>query len=321
MISVLFNSPFFDVSSPLKSPLWGLTSYKNFSRLSVEKWITVIPKPLHSLRFAGEVKMSAINPTKSGINAAIALWLGVTSLAATLPSPATAQPYPSKFSQSTAQSIPKYSNPVIPEGTLIPVTLDKSDKILIPKTESRSLTLFVATNIRDRAGNILIPMGSQIVGQLQPKGRGTQFVARQLILGNNSWRSLNATSDVIATTETVNEGATTADIVKGTIAGAGTATILAGTTGDRHINALEVLGGAAFGALAGWILPTSGVLGGNTQQMIAIQPSRDLTLTLQSAFILDEDIPQLNRSAVPAPRLRPLTSNRAKPYSSSKLGL
>ena len=265
--------------------------------------------------------MSAINPTKSGINAAIALWLGVTSLAATLPSPATAQPYPSKFSQSTAQSIPKYSNPVIPEGTLIPVTLDKSDKILIPKTESRSLTLFVATNIRDRAGNILIPMGSQIVGQLQPKGRGTQFVARQLILGNNSWRSLNATSDVIATTETVNEGATTADIVKGTIAGAGTATILAGTTGDRHINALEVLGGAAFGALAGWILPTSGVLGGNTQQMIAIQPSRDLTLTLQSAFILDEDIPQLNRSAVPAPRLRPLTSNRAKPYSSSKLGL
>jgi hypothetical protein len=268
--------------------------------------------------------MSAINPTKYGVNAAIALLLSVTSLAATIPNPATAQPYSSKFSQSTAQSTPQYSNPVIPVGTLIPVTLDKSDKILIPKAESRSLTLYVATNIRDRAGNTVIPVGSQIVGQLQPTGRGTQFVARQLILGNtgnNSWRSLNATSDVIATTETVNEGASTADIVKGTIAGAGTATILAGTTGDRHINALEVLGGAAFGALAGWALPASGVLGGNIQQMIAIQPSRDLTLTLQSAFILDGDIPQLSRSAGSAPRLRPLTtSDRAKPYSPSNAG-
>lgn len=258
--------------------------------------------------------MLAIKPQKSGVNAALALGLGLTSLVTTLPSPILAQPYYAPYYSQVKTSI-------VPPGTLIPVTLDQSDKILIGKTESRALTLTVAANLRDRAGNIVIPVGSQIVGQLQPRGRGTQFVARQFSLGktsNPNWRSINATSQVITTTEVVQQGASAAEILTGTVAGAGTATLLAGLTGDRRIDALEVLGGAAVGALAGWALPASGTLGGSSQEMIAIQPRRDLTLTLQSNLVFDDDTSEVNRSNnLRSVRLRPLTSYRGTPYSAS----
>lgn len=260
--------------------------------------------------------MLTIKQTQSGVNAAIALCVGITSLTTTLPDPAIAQPYAPYYSQT-------YSS-VLPAGTIIPVTVDKSDKILIGKAESRSLTLSVATNLRDRYGNVLIPAGSQIVGQLQPQGRGTQFVARQLILGNtanDNWRSINAASQVITTTEIVQQGASAGEILTGTVAGAGAATLLAGLTGDRRIDALEVLGGAAVGALAGWALPASGTLGGSSQEMIAIQPRRDLTLTLQSNLVLDDDLPPVERPQVQRSnnlrpvRVRPWTSYRTNAYT------
>ena len=74
--------------------------------------------------------------------------------------------------------------------------------------------------------------------------------------------------------------------MKGTLAGAGAATIISGVTGDRKIEALEVLAGAAVGTLAGWALPESGVIGGYTKQVVVIYPSSDLTLTLDRDLYL-----------------------------------
>jgi len=254
--------------------------------------------------------MFTFKPIQSGFTFAIATAIGMTAL---LPFAAIAQPKPTYPNYSQLETA------VVPAGTLIPVNFDQTDKILIGKRETRSLTLNVAIPIRDRNGNVVIPPGSQIVGQLEPKGNGSQFIARQVILSGNNWRSLNATSGVIATTETVTQGATAADILKGTIAGAGTATIIAGTTGDRHINALEVLGGAAVGALAGWALPASGTLGGSSQEMIAIKPSRDLTLTLNSNLALDDNPPQVNPPTLSPPLNNPRSYNRITRKTDSNL--
>jgi hypothetical protein len=72
----------------------------------------------------------------------------------------------------------------------------------------------------------------------------------------------------------------------GTLAGAGTATIISGTTGDRRITPLEVLGGAAVGALAGWGLPAANIIGGGTEEVLTVS-NQDLTLMLQSPLTIN----------------------------------
>ncbi len=183
--------------------------------------------------------------------------------------------------------------------TLIPVTLDQGKPFTIKKGENQSLTLRTASPLRQTNGAIAIPAGSQIVGQFRPvaNGSGVQFVAQQLVLQNGQFVPINAQSRELVGFEQRNAQASAADVITGTLAGAGTATIIAGTTGDRRINALEVLGGAAFGALAGWGLPTAGIIGGSTEEVMTVS-SRDLTLMLQSPLYFDtnqsQDVNQYN---------------------------
>jgi hypothetical protein len=225
--------------------------------------------------------MSKFNTGKSQISATLALLIGITTLVPLYPfKPATAQLLP-----QPGNSIPNNSRGInIPAGTRIPVSFDK-EKILVSKTETVPLTLQIAANLKDRNGNILVPAGSQIVGQLQPANGGSQFVAQEIIIQNQRY-PFYANSQVVTTTETINEGASVGEILGGAAAGAGAAAIIAATTGDNEVDALEVLAGAAVGTLAGWALPTYGVLGGNQNEVISIDPNQDLTLTLQSSLNL-----------------------------------
>lgn len=175
----------------------------------------------------------------------------------------------------------------IPAGTTIPVIANDTDTIKITKGESRPLNLNLNANLRSSNGTILIPAGSQVTGQLQATEQGVQYVAQQVILPNGQALPFNATSRLLMNYDIEQMGASTADIVMGTLAGAGTATLIAGTTGDRHINALEVLSGAAVGALAGWGLPAAGILGGGSEETMTLNPSQDLTLTLQAPLSLN----------------------------------
>lgn len=197
------------------------------------------------------------------------------------------QPYPPNYNNYPRQ----YSQTgiIIPSGTAIPVSYDDAETITIAKGESLSLNLNVAANIRQADGTILIPAGSEISGQLQATDQGVQYLAQQIVLPNGRSIPINATSRMLVDFQTENEGASAADIIMGTLAGAGTATLIAGTTGDRHINALEVLAGAATGALAGWGLPTAGIVGGGTREVMTIDPSQDLTLTLQSPLSMNSN--------------------------------
>jgi hypothetical protein len=227
------------------------------------------------------LKLNHFNP---GTSTALAFLISVTTSAPFLTlSPAAAQ----RFSASVSQLV-VISNPiVIPAGTQIPVLYDKAEKILVTAEETMPLTLKVAAEIKDSNGTILIPAGSQIIGQIEPaEGSGSRFVAQELKINQNTSYPLDATSQVVVRTETINQGASAGDILKGTLAGAGAATLIAGLTGDRRIDALEVLAGAAVGTLAGWALPETGTLGGSTETFISIDPDRDLTLTLESDLIV-----------------------------------
>ena len=170
-----------------------------------------------------------------------------------------------------------YSTIIIPEGTQIPLEYEK-EKILLTKEETIPVTLTVAANIRDRNRDTLIPYGTEVEGQIEPDGNGSRFVAKELVFADGTRQSINATSDVVTRTETVRRGANTGNILKGAAIGGAAATVLAEIFGD--INIEEVLGGAALGALGGWIL------GRDRVELISIDPNQDLDIFLESDLTL-----------------------------------
>ncbi|WP_013322739.1 hypothetical protein [Gloeothece verrucosa] len=229
--------------------------------------------------------MAKLYQSNSTISRLIALLMTTTVITPMLPLiPANAQPvYHQRNSLIGQRQI------AIPAGTRIAVRHEDAKKIIVSKDETVPVTLQVAYNITDNNGAVLVPAGSEIKGQIEPAGNGSQFVAQELIINNQSYE-IDATSRVVTKTEKISKGANTEDILKGTLAGAGAATIIAGVTGNRRIEALEVLGGAAVGTLAGWALPQSGVLGGGSKEVISINPNQDLTLTLQTPLTISSRV-------------------------------
>ncbi|MDY6782371.1 MAG: hypothetical protein SW833_07445 [Cyanobacteriota bacterium] len=192
------------------------------------------------------------------------------------PATASAQLFPGQRQQ---RNRPTYSTQVIiPAGTEIPVEYDEAEKILVTEEETMPLTVTVASNIRNNRNQILVPYGSQLVGQLEPVGGGSQFVARELILPEGSRLPIIASSQVVTRREEVNSGTDVGSILQGAAIGAAATTVISLITGDRSAGLGEIFGGAGLGALGGWLL------GGNddSTQLISIDPSRDLDVTLNS---------------------------------------
>ncbi len=172
----------------------------------------------------------------------------------------------------------------IPAGVTLPVTYDK-DKIVVTPEETAPIKLKVARNIVDRAGNVLIPEGSQIDGQLQPITRngvkGTYFVAQELLLPNGNRQSINATSQIITRKETISKGAKTGTILQDAAIGAGAASVISLLTGNRRIETLEPILGAGAGAAASVLLRR------NKAEVLVVEPQRgDLNLVLRSNLLV-----------------------------------
>ena len=204
--------------------------------------------------------------------------LGMTSVAVSpllMMSPATAVVEPYVVGQvSPSERV------AIPAGTVIPVKLDKAEKIVVTPDETAPVTLLVASTIRSSAGTILIPEGSKIDGELRPVSAGTQFVAKTLTLRNSNQRlPIRATSRVITERETIDKGTDVSNILKGAAVGGAAAAVLSAIFDDVDIG--KVLGGAGIGALAGLLLG-----GRNKAEVVVIRPETDLALTLQSDLLL-----------------------------------
>ena len=167
----------------------------------------------------------------------------------------------------------------VPEGFVIPVEYEE-EKILVTPEETVPVTLLVAANVRDSQRNTLIPYGSQIIGQIEPSEdeSGSVFIAQEIEFPDGTYQSIDAMSQVVTRRETVKKGANAGDILQGAAIGGAAAAVLSEIFGD--IGALEVLGGAGAGAVAGILL------GGNEAELISIDPNNDLDLTLQTSLVV-----------------------------------
>jgi hypothetical protein len=217
----------------------------------------------------------SLTPTENATRAEVAAFIYQA-----LVSQGNAEAINSPYVVSVASTPPVESVSVrIPSGTTIPVRYDK-EKILVTPDEKVPLTLRVAANITTANGRVLIPSGSQVVGQLQPAQGGTEFVAQTLTLPNGQQMSIDATSEVITKTEQIKKGANIGTLIKDTALGAAAAAAISGVTGDRRITAGEVLGGGGLGTLAGIFLGRSSV------DLIVIDPQTDLNLRLNQPLVI-----------------------------------
>lgn len=218
--------------------------------------------------------MTGFRRFKSGTAAFLALGITAAASAPILVSkPATAQAIFGQQSRGIS----------IPEGVTLPVTFEK-DKVVVTPDETSDLTLTIATNIVDSNRNILIPRGSELVGQLEPatfRGEeGSQFVARELVFPDGRKQDIDAISAVVTNKETLKRGASTSRVLTDAAYGAGAAAVIGWLTGNRKVEVLEPLAGAAAGALASVLLNRKSV------EVVVINPQNDLDVTLRSNLSL-----------------------------------
>lgn len=224
--------------------------------------------------------MLKTNYYQSRTTTVLALLLSATTLTPFFSaSPAVAQLFRNQRNTNINRTYNSSSSYLIPSGTTIPVMYEK-DKILVTKEETVPVTLQVAANVKNRYGTILIPYGSQIVGEIEPAGSGSRFVAKELIINEDRRQYLEASSNVVTKTEEVRKDSVDS-ILKGAAIGAAAATAISAVTGDKAIATEEVLGGAGLGALGGWLL------GKKRVEVVSINPETDLDLTVNSDLDLN----------------------------------
>lgn len=217
--------------------------------------------------------MSRSNRWQSKTAAFMALGIMASTVTPILaPVPASAQRFPEEWSKERTVTIPS--------GVSIPVTYDKAEKIVVTPTETVPLTLTVAANVKNRGGDILIPYGTQVVGQLQPAEGGSQFVAHELVFDQSRKQTLDASSQVVTKTQEVRQGANTTSILTGAAVGSAAAAAISAITGK--VTALKVLGGAALGSVGGLLL------GHKKTEVVVINSNTDLALTLHSDLVVSK---------------------------------
>jgi hypothetical protein len=182
----------------------------------------------------------------------------------------------------------------IPSGVTFPVRYDK-EKIVVSRGETLPLTLRIANNIIDRNRNVLIPAGTEVVGQLEPvyfdgrfstdrndqnNIRGVRFVARELVYASGRRQTINANSQTFTQTENISKNDSSKVLTDAAI-GAGAAAAISLITGNRRIEILEPVGGAAAGALASILLRRK------EAEVFVIRPEQDLRLSLNTNLNVD----------------------------------
>jgi S-layer homology domain len=220
-----------------------------------------------------------LNPTVTASRAQVAAFI-YQALVSSNQATAINSPY----IVSLVTTPPAPTSVTIPQGTSIPVKYEQAEKILVTKDETAPLTLTTSQNVITQDGTVVIPAGSQVIGQLKPakvgSQSGSQFVAERLILTTGKEYDITASSEVITKTETVKKGNSTSSILKNTVLGAAAAAGVSAVTGDRAIATEEVLGGAGIGALIGLFFGKTSI------DLIAIEPNTDLNMTINQNLVV-----------------------------------
>jgi hypothetical protein len=134
----------------------------------------------------------------------------------------------------------------LPAGTEILVNYADAKRVIVSSEESIPLTLTAVEDVLDTSDNVVIPAGSKIVGELQPRNGGSQFVAEELVIGDRRV-PIRATSDVITRTKSTKDPSLLA-LARNSVLGAAAAAGISGLVGNKTITAQKVIPGAALGA-------------------------------------------------------------------------
>jgi len=190
--------------------------------------------------------VNTLNPNQLASRAEVSAFLcqalaGTGQLASTIPTQYIA-------GTNTAQSNQTQGTQVL-AGTVIPVRYATAQRIIVAPTETAPLALTVTQDIRDNQGTVVIPAGSQVIGQLQPAPGGAQFVAQTLVV-NGRQMPLNASSNVITQTRNTRDPNFGASLA-GAALGSGASALIQGTTNDKHITSQTTLLGTALGSAIG----------------------------------------------------------------------
>jgi hypothetical protein len=167
----------------------------------------------------------------------------------------------------------------IPAGTRIPVQYDRAEKILLTPEETYTLSLTVTDTVKNSLGNVIIPDGSQIVGEIKPSDRGSRFFSQKIFLKTQKPREeqIDAVSEVVNHLEKIIKGVNPDRIVRGAALGRSASVVLASLTDNRSVER-GILRDGGWEVLAGWLLR------GEAVELLSIDPRRDLQLTLRSDF-------------------------------------
>ncbi|GAX35762.1 conjugal transfer protein TrbI [Nodularia sp. NIES-3585] len=226
--------------------------------------------------------MTTLYQWKSRTAALMAMAITTTAVAPMIAfAPAHAQ---YNIGQSRTVTIPANAN------VSLPVRHDK-DKVVVSRGETLDLTLKITNDITDNQRNVLIPRNTEVVGRLEPvyfngrnrdnnNVRGVQFIARELVFPSGRRQSINASSQTITRTEKISRNDSSRILTDAAI-GAGAATAISLITGNRRIEILEPLGGAAAGALASVLLRRQ------EAEVFVLRPEQDLRLALNSNLVID----------------------------------
>jgi hypothetical protein len=221
--------------------------------------------------------LKALNPTRNATRAEVAAFIYQA-----LVKEGEAQALGSPYIVNAQTTPPPVANVTIPSGTTIPVKYAR-EKILVTQDETVPVTLTVDANITTSDGRVLIPAGSEIVGELRPADGGAQFVAQTLVM-NGKQMPISATSGIISKTETIRKGINVGGLVKNAALGTAAAAAIAAVTGDRAIATEELLIGGGAGVVLRLI---SSFLGRNSVELITIEPDTDLDLRLTSPLTIN----------------------------------
>jgi len=161
----------------------------------------------------------------------------------------------------------------VAQDTTIDVESPNPGNIVIAPGQTYVTTLRVAADLKNSQGQVLIPRGSLIQGQLEPVAvsgspvNGARFVANQLTIGNTTY-SINAASAPIAATVAQQVSDQT---LQGAAVTRAAEAILSGQVSD-------------LGSIIGQVL--GGVTGTPTSQsyVISVNPNTQLDLEVQEAF-------------------------------------
>ena len=181
------------------------------------------------------------------------------------------------------QNADRYRTVNIAAGAKIPVMVPDAEKVLVAPDETMELTVEVAANLKDRYGQVLIPYGTEIEGRIEPvRSGGSQFVAETLIFDEDDTQAIYGESRVITKTETIEEGASTGDILEGALIGAGAGLLISVLIGDSDVDLSTILIGGGLGALGGLILN-----GNDEAEVISFDTDDDLDIILSDRLTLE----------------------------------